>query len=596
MSGFIAMIAHQRDQRVSEADIQPLADAYQALRGPATRHTAQAGSFARLVTFDTASAVQPGILRAGDSWAAAAGLVYGRGTLLDTPLAQLDGQFGLIRYDAEADEVVVATDPLALSALYVATRDQISYVSTSALALATFLRASPDRLALLCFLRVGLHFGALTNWQGIERLEPGTALRFSADGWRRETYWQPELDESVYRLDFQRAVDHCIEVASETYREYLTPRGPLWSDLTGGYDSRLLNLLLERADIDFHTNTTGDPQHIDVRLAGEVAAAGGWDWTSIALPQDWPQQLLRWVPTALGWSDSNIEVLRVSQVLWTHQQKSQQHTVLLSGGGHERFTGRGWLHDPINAGRPRRIELDPMIDVRLLKGTNTPIFADDPTDEIRVSLRERMAQRIAPYAEQLDTFQFDLLSTYRQMGHYGAYASAAGGVMAVQVPAFYKPVFIAAISTNPQYRSGHRLVRHMIERLNPRVAALNTQGGSPAEVMRLSNLHRFVPYYATLGRKAAMHVSRKYLRRGLLAPAPVFNDRVTAARRALLDQLSADQPFVHANLRSAPLYDPQQLDAFLRKAYEPDFTQTDLLGKVVTVELALRAVNASLAG
>lgn len=591
MSGFVAIIAHGRDRVVAEADIQPLADAYQTLRGPATRHTAQAGRFARLVKFDTPNAAQPGIPSEGDSWAAASGLLYARGGLLHAPLTDLDGQFGLVRYDAHADELVVATDPLALSALYVATRNDISYVSTSALALAMFLRASPDRLALLCFLRVGLHLGALTNWQGIERMEPGTALRFTATGLRRESYWQPALDESVYRLDFGRAVDHCIEVASETYREYLTPRGPLWSDLTGGYDSRLLNLLLERGGVDFHTNTTGDPQHIDVRLAQAVAAAGGWDWTSIALPDDWAQQLLRWLPTSLGWSDSNVEVLRLSQVLWTHHKKSQQHKVLLSGGGHERFSSRGWLHDPINAGRPRRIELDPMIDVRLLKSTSPAILASDPTNEVRASLRERMARRIAPYEGQLDTFQFDLLMTYRQMGHYGAYGSAAGGVLAVQVPAFYKPIFITAISTNPQYRNGHRLVRHMIERLNPRVAALNTQGGSPAEIMRLSNLHRFVPYYATLGRKAAMHVSRKYLRRGLLAPAPVFNDRVTAARRALLDQLSADQPFVHANLRSATLYDQQQLDAFLRKAYEPDFTQTDLLGKVITIELALRAVD-----
>jgi len=69
---------------------------------------------------------------------------------------------------------------------------------------------------------------------------------------------------------------------------------------------------------------------------------------------------------------------------------------------------------------------------------------------------------------------------------------------------------------------------------------------------------------------------------------------VTAARSSLLDQLGAEQPLTHATMRSASLYKAAELDAFLAQARRPDFADTEMLGRVLTVELALRATGAQL--
>ena len=47
-------------------------------------------------------------------------------------------------------------------------------------------------------------------------------------------------------------------------------------------------------------------------------------------------------------------------------------------------------------------------------------------------------------------------------------------------------------------------------------------------------------------------------------------------------------------LRSLPLFEPKALERFLRRAAEPDFAETTVLGRIITTELALRAVDASL--
>jgi asparagine synthetase B (glutamine-hydrolysing) len=370
MSGFVAIIAHRRSTLVAEDEMTALADVYETLRGPAARHSAQAGQHARLIAFDTPSAIHPGILRDGASWAAADGLVHAPSGLIRTPLDQLDGMFALVRYDAQADELIVAADPLGMRPVYSAAGADRTYVSNSALALAVFLNARPNELGMFTFLRVGMSVGPTTSWQGVERLNPGSCLRFSDAGCQREVYWHPVVDESIRRL---------------------TPFGPLWSDLTGGHDSRLLDLLLERAGVEFHANTTGDPQHIDVRVAREVAAAAGWDWHNYSLPGDWPQHMQRVMPSTLGWSDSNLDIIRLCQVLWTHQEKSQRWRLLLGGGGHEHWSGRQWLHAPLTVGKSTPIDLDQLIHVAILKGLPSPYSRSFPG--LRLALRQRDQRR-----------------------------------------------------------------------------------------------------------------------------------------------------------------------------------------------------------
>ena len=246
MSGLVGIVSSEGSALALDEETRELARSYTALRGEQPLETADTPQ-ARVVVFGTDDRGPASIERRGDSWVATAGTVHGPRPLLDAKLEVLDGQFSLVGYDAERQEVFVASDPFGLEALYTAEHQGNTYVSSSALVLARHLRTPPSRLGLLSFLRAGFHFGAATSWEGIQRLEPATVMCFTPAGTERWTYWRPSVDESIRRLSLEEAVACCLEAASETFRTYFSRLDRTWVDLTGGYDTRLLGLLLRSA-------------------------------------------------------------------------------------------------------------------------------------------------------------------------------------------------------------------------------------------------------------------------------------------------------------------------------------------------------------
>ena len=547
-----------------------------------------------MVKIGSPAAPRPSIDRSGTSWAAWVGCPGNtNGSLVGTRLDELDGQVGLVSYNASSDEVLVATDPFGMQAVYVAEEGERTLVSTSALCLAKHLRTPPSLRGMFAFLRSGYQFGSLTSWEGIERLEPGTCVRFAPAGRRREIYWRPTVDQTVSRLAFVPAVDHCIEVATEHLSSRSTDSSLPWSDLTAGFDSRLLNLLLERAGVSFRTNTVGERDHVDVRLASEVAHAASWEWTRFAPPSDWPERLPGWLRTALVWGDGNLEVTQLAQVLSVHAEKRRNSLLLFNGGGGEHFRSYPWSQEFLRAGRSKHVNFDNWLDMRLLSPMDTSIFRLDPTPEVRQDFRARMSAWAEPLSGERNTTQLDALYAYKSTGHFGAYHSAAGGTLITELPFYTKSTFTAGHSVSFRHRNHHRLMRHMIERLDPRIAAVETEPGGPAAPWRRSNLHRFLPYYRRIARTAA----RKLADRG--APGrrslrPAATDPGAAAkRRAVLSFLSDGSAVSRTTLRSGALYRESELEEFLSRSLRPDFRQTSLFGRLATIELLLKETDTS---
>jgi hypothetical protein len=324
MSGLVAVLAIGREAAVDDGDLQRLVSCYEAVRGPCRATVARGGSRARAarlepVGADGAAEDLPG------SWPVTIGVPYARGGTAAGSAAWLrsvDWQFALVTYDATADEALAANDPMGMVAVYVAAGPGVLYVSTSSLALARFLAAPADRLAVQSFLLSGYHFGSRTHWQGIERLEPGQVVRVGSGGRSQELYWRPAVHHDVRRLPLRRAADHLIDVAVDVLRSRLDRREECWIDLTGGFDSRLLGLLLSRADVPFRANTRHTRDPADVAIARRISEVKGWAWVDPALPEDWDAVLPDEIGPALAWGDGQLEVLQLSRVQWVHRPGS----------------------------------------------------------------------------------------------------------------------------------------------------------------------------------------------------------------------------------------------------------------------------------
>jgi Glutamine amidotransferase domain len=594
MGGLVGIGSRDGVTASSRTELEALACAYERLRPGPTRDHASAGDLGGLIRFRDDGDAE--LVPAGDgSWVLCSGTAHDPEGSGGTDVEKLDGQFVWAHYDGARGKLQVANDPFGMRSLFVAERRGSIYFSTSALALAAHLRARPSRLGVEVFLRTGFHFGALTNWEGIERLDPATRITITTNGARRETYWAPDVDESITALELDDAVEHCLGVATETYRATYPAGAPrAWADLTGGWDSRLMTALLADSGVGFITNTAGDERSPDVRVASRVANAVGWEWHRFDIPRDWREVMPGLVPLALAWGDCHLDALQLCDVLWGHIEKARRHTRLFTGGGGEHFRDRAWQQEFFNGGRSRRVNFNNYVDMRLLKPLDTSVFALDPTSEVRDDMLARMRARAQPYAQHLNTTQLDVMHAYKNTGHFGAYLSAAAAIMAAELPYYLKPVFTAAFSTSHRHRGSHRLMRRMLYSLDQRLAAAETEAGGPASPMTLRNAHRFIPYYTTLARRA----SRKLSQRApwpLLTPQRPVDPARAQARLALVASLEDGRPLRHETMRSAALYRRDTLNALLERAGDPNLGgAAGLLGRIITVELALRSVDAGI--
>ena len=169
------------------------------------------------------------------------------------------------------------------------------------------------------FLVTGNQFGPLTHWDGVRRLEPGTALHVDGGTVTDRVYWAPEPDQALEAVDLTTATDHLIEVLVGALQERMRDR-PTWLDLTGGYDSRLLALLADHAGVDFRANTRESSIYPDVPMARDIAQRKGWDWRELRTPWDWPDRLPRLLDDALAAADGRLEVLQLARVAWGHRE------------------------------------------------------------------------------------------------------------------------------------------------------------------------------------------------------------------------------------------------------------------------------------
>ena len=275
-------------------------------------------------------------------------------------------------------------------------------------------------------------------------------------------------------------------------------------------------------------------------------------------------------------------------MLWTQEQKSHTHRLSLAGGGGELFRGHAWRQELFGVGRGTRVNHERLIRVTLVDGTAAALLAGGLAGEVAEYLRALMIAQTGPYASAPNTTQWDVLLARRKPVWDGIYGSAAGAFLQTALPFLFKPAFTLGFSLEPRYRSQGRLLRAMIERLDQRVAALPTTAGGPALPRRPATIHRFAPYYARLGRIGIYKMSQRALGHGLLAPAGTQDPRVAAGQRAVLGHMD----LTPATMRSGALYEGSALAAFLTRAHAPDFGQQDLLGRIITAELAWRAGEA----
>ena len=204
-----------------------------------------------------------------------------------------------------------------------------------------------------------------------------------------------------------------------------------------------------------------------------------------------------------------------------HRRKSGRATGLFNGGGGEHFRDFGWGHEVLLPRASRPVGVERLISWRILDRSDLSVFRRNPLPGVKSTLRAEIEHRLQPFSDAPNTFQNDVAHAFRATDHFGPYQALAGASMHMELPFYERAIFACSISASPRHRSFHRLMRAMIARLGPALAAIETDTGGPAEPLRLANAHRFAAYPVRRARKFAGRVNHRLARRPLAGPLPL---------------------------------------------------------------------------
>jgi hypothetical protein len=361
-------------------------------------------------------------------------ITYGKSVL-----ERCDCMFALVIYNALTQTLAVVSDPFGYYSVFYGSRGDRSFVSTSALAVAQAIQSEPSDIGVNCFLRTGKVFGDMTIWRDVRRMHAATVLEFTQGTIGESSYWMPTVDEPITNLSFDDSIEVSMEVLQAVLKRNLGREGKVWTDLTGGFDTRFLTMLLERAGIQFKANFVGSSEHPDVKIAHTIVSRMGWEHQHFELPETWPKASPHYLQDALGMADAHLNVLFLTRPLWANRQRVAQYTTLLNGLGGEMWRGPIWGPEGASLGKSTAVHYERQI-WSLIHPVPGPVFVSDPVDQVRDEIIRQFKGVGERYSHFPNTVRLDCIWTYRETAHVGAWGSFLSSVLRSIPPLFSKDI------------------------------------------------------------------------------------------------------------------------------------------------------------
>jgi asparagine synthase (glutamine-hydrolysing) len=262
----------------------------------------------------------------------------------DAFLSRLDGMFGLAVWDRRRRRLLVARDAIGIKPIYFRLdgRELIFASEAKAILALPDVSARLDAAALAQYLSVGYVCAPNCLFEGLQKLEPGTALIAEDGRVQRSRYYRlpPTIDGTRSDRDWIEAVRAEIE---RSVRDQMVSDVPIGAFLSGGIDSSAVVAFMSRHSsqpvktysIGFQ-GSTGAQLYNELPYARQVAERFGTDHREIVVQPDVAMLL----PDLVWHMDEPISDAAFITTYLVSKFARQDVTVILSGvGGDELFGG-----------------------------------------------------------------------------------------------------------------------------------------------------------------------------------------------------------------------------------------------------------------
>lgn len=498
---------------------------------------------------------------------------------------RIQGIYVVIIGDNENHFIHVITDRCgSLHVFYRTTPDGYA-VCTSSAALAN---TSPlDPLAVHEFIATGVIYEDRTLYKEVRKLPPATIATFSSGELSFECYWNSsEIQaESIACIDAADAVHASLTRVLGALPE---SKQPLVSDLTGGYDSRLLLTGLLKAGARFETTVSGTENHPDVVVAKQIAQQLGICHGHVVSEEQLDGDAFL---SAVRITDGEYDAFDYARILLIHRDLSTRYAMSLNGSFGE--LARGYWWELLWPRLGKRVPLDLSMIARKR-------FAAAPYDrsifvgEADIPLAEHMAEvlkRAESSAKDLpNTTQLDwAYYTLRMQRWQGRIASSTNQIWRSISPISFSEVLDPILATKASGRFGSLLARTIFERHAPQLAAIPLEHGYPPCRITPLNIWKFAPlanYYAKKVREKLTQRIGNHAKPTKQSPGPLPSLRESNAR--LFAECGLDEWLAEPLLMETGLFDANRLRTMLNPNRRISGTAIEQWRRLVTLEALLR--------
>jgi hypothetical protein len=269
------------------------------------------------------------------------------------------------------------------------------------------------------------------------------------------------------------------------------------------------------------------------------------------------------------------------------------------GYGGEIYRGYYWKQEFWKTGKNSRVDYERLLDFRIIP-SDASILQDKK--RWQYIIREAKKNRLQAIGEQHpdlpNTVKLDLIGQYLERHSGGNTIAGVLGQQRVLLPYYSKDSINRILSTNYQWRMHSRIFRHILERINPKLAGIETADGGPALPMRLTNIYKFIPYWIDTGEKLLWRYGYKFLKKSIRnrRDAGPYGKAYPTGMwlQETITQLRDQELLIPNKMHSVNLYDENQLQALLDGSLRENQVDETMIGRVLTIELALRAVGGSI--
>ncbi len=501
-------------------------------------------------------------------------LAYGAERLV----RELNGFFVVVIGDATTRDVTVITDIIGSLHLYHRLLPVGAVLSTSSLVLSRLGSTTLDPVGCQEFLATGAMYEDRTFYNEVRKLPPASIITFR-DGRqiREQRYWNP-ADLRPESLSADRASemlwDGLCGAARSIYGQYKA----VACDLTGGYDSRAVAAALMGGGTNFTAVVSGPTESRDVTISAGLAAKCGLEHihyppAAISIPSD----EMNWTGTL---TDGECDLTEYVNVARIHHDLSHRFAISINGSFGEIARGYWWELLIPRVGAKLKLDSYKLARLRYAVGSQSSLLQTRYEFDLVEHFKTIVNRAIEGLEGYPNTFQMDLTYLRMRMQRWqGRLASSTDRIWPCLSPFMFRPVLETMLQTRFAGRERSFLIRLMLARYQPALAAYPLEHGYPALPATWRTFPRFWPLLP--------HYSGKVIRK--LRNRPVVNGR-SASEKTRLELWGSQRVtdlLQSRSMRTAEILDLSKLEQLLQASRRPNFPEEKLWSRLFTMEFAL---------